>query len=48
VLVIDGKNNNDDGMFTSNNKNKPNLERPEDEKGIIGQVGIRSLLGRCR
>jgi hypothetical protein len=35
VLVIDGKNNNDDGMFTGKNNNEPKLERPEDEKGIM-------------
>jgi hypothetical protein len=33
VLVIDGKNKNDDGMFTGNNNNEPKLERLEDEKG---------------
>jgi len=33
VLVIDGKKNNNDGMFTGKNSSEPKLERPEDEKG---------------
>jgi hypothetical protein len=33
MLVIDGKNNNDDGMFTGKNNSEPKLERPKDEKG---------------
>jgi hypothetical protein len=48
VLVIDGKNKNNDGMFIGKNNNEPKLERPEDEKGRMCQVGTKSLLGRHR
>jgi hypothetical protein len=48
VIFINGKNNIDDGMLTGNNKNEPNLERLEDEKGRMCQVGTISLLGRRR
>jgi hypothetical protein len=48
VLVIDGKNNNENGMFTGKNNNEPNLERPEDEKGRMCQVSTKGILGRRR
>jgi hypothetical protein len=48
VIFIDGKSNSDNVMFTGNNNNEPKLERPEDEKGRMCQVGIESLLGRRR
>jgi hypothetical protein len=35
VLVIDGNNNNNDGMFTGKNNREPNIERPKDENGRI-------------
>jgi hypothetical protein len=48
VLAIDGKNNDNDDMFTCKNNNEPNLERPEDEKGRMCQVGTISILERHR
>jgi hypothetical protein len=46
VLVIDGKNDNDDGMLIGKKNREPKLERPGDEKGRMCQVGTRSILGR--